>query len=109
LQLVKKFPAFYGTHRFIIAVTSAATCLYPELAQFNPHHHIPLPEDPTYYYPPFYAWVSTVVFPSSFITKTLYTPHPTPTLRIPAPCPVHFIFITCTIVGKEYRLLSSSF
>jgi hypothetical protein len=29
-QLVKKFPAFNGTHRFIIPFTSAATCPYPE-------------------------------------------------------------------------------
>jgi len=30
-QLDKKFPAFYGTRRFITAVTSAPdTCLYPE-------------------------------------------------------------------------------
>jgi hypothetical protein len=29
LQLVKKFPAFYGTRMFITAFTSAVTCLYP--------------------------------------------------------------------------------
>jgi len=31
-QLVKKFPAFYGTQRFITTVTSATTCPYPEPA-----------------------------------------------------------------------------
>ena len=31
-QLVKKFPAFYGTRRFI-----TATCPYPEPARSNPH------------------------------------------------------------------------
>jgi hypothetical protein len=37
LQLVKKFPAFYGTRRFI------TTCPYPQPAQSSPHTHIPLP------------------------------------------------------------------
>jgi hypothetical protein len=35
LQLVKKFPAFYGTRRFIIAFTVSATRL---LSQLNPVH-----------------------------------------------------------------------
>jgi len=30
LQLVKHFPAFYGTPRFVTALTSAATCSCPE-------------------------------------------------------------------------------
>jgi hypothetical protein len=38
-----------------------ATCLYPEPAQSNPYPHISLPEDPSYYYPPTYSWVSPVV------------------------------------------------
>ena len=38
-----------------------ATCPYPELAPSSPHTHIPLPEDPSKYYPPIYAWVSPVV------------------------------------------------
>ena len=33
-----------------------ATCPYPEPDQSNPFPHIPLPEDPLRYYPPFYAW-----------------------------------------------------
>ena len=32
LQLVKKFPTFYGTRRFITALTSGHTYLYPGLA-----------------------------------------------------------------------------
>ena len=44
LQLVKKFPAFHGTRKFITALTSVATCLYPGPAQSSPYTHIPLPE-----------------------------------------------------------------
>jgi hypothetical protein len=43
-----------------------ATCHYAEPARSNPYTHILLPEDPSYYYPPIYAWVSQVVsFPVS--------------------------------------------
>ena len=39
-----------------------ATCPYPEPARSSPYPHIPLPEDPSYYYyPPIYALVSQVV------------------------------------------------
>jgi hypothetical protein len=47
-------------------------------------------------------------FPSGFPTKTLYTLLP---FAIRARCPAHLIliyFITRTIVGEEYRSLSSS-
>jgi hypothetical protein len=44
-QLVKKFPAFYGTQRFITAFVNA--CPYPEPARFSPYFHILLPEDPS--------------------------------------------------------------
>jgi hypothetical protein len=43
-QLVKKFPAFYGTRRFITAFTRARHCHYPESDQFNAS--IPRLEDP---------------------------------------------------------------
>jgi len=35
MQLVKKFPAFYGTQNFITVFTG----LYPEPHKSNPHHH----------------------------------------------------------------------
>ena len=38
-----------------------ATCPYPEPDQSSPYSHIPLPEDPSQYYPPIYALVSQVV------------------------------------------------
>ena len=47
LQLVKKFPAFYGTRRFIPHSQVPATCPYPEPAWSSPHPYILLPEDPS--------------------------------------------------------------
>ena len=38
-----------------------ATCSYPEPAQSSPYPKIPLPENPSSYYHPIYAWVSSVV------------------------------------------------
>jgi hypothetical protein len=35
-QVVKKFRAYYGTHRFITASTAATTCPCPESHQSNP-------------------------------------------------------------------------
>jgi hypothetical protein len=46
-QLVKKFPAFYGTRRFIPHSQVPATCFYPEPARSIPYPHIPLPADPS--------------------------------------------------------------
>ena len=43
-QLVKKFPTYYWTWRFITTVTSAATCPYHEPAWTSPYPNIPLPE-----------------------------------------------------------------
>jgi len=39
-QLVKKFPAFYGTRKFITAFTSARHLSYPEPARSSPYPHI---------------------------------------------------------------------
>ena len=79
LQLVKKFPAFYGTRRFLTALTSA--------------HHLSLswasPIQSSYTNPT--SWRSILIlsshlrlglpsglFPSGFPTSTLYTPLPSP-------------------------------
>ena len=46
LQLVKKFPAFHGTRRFITALTSVRHLSYPGPAQSSPYTHTPPPGDP---------------------------------------------------------------
>ena len=109
LQLVKKFPAFHGTRRFITALTSV--------------RHLSLswasPIQSTYPHPT--SWRSILILsthrrlglpsgllPSGFPTKTLYTPNSSP---IRAIFPAHLIlldFITHTILGEEHRSFSSS-
>ena len=63
------------------------TCPYPEPPRSSPYPHIPIPEDPSYYYPTIYAWVSQVV---SFLQVPPSKPciHHTPHSRY-MPCPSH--------------------
>ena len=80
LQLVKKFPAFHGTRRFITALTSVRhlslswaspiiQSIYPHPTSWrsipilSTHLHLGLPSG---------------LLPSGFPTKTLYTPSPHP-------------------------------
>ena len=100
LQLVKEFPAFHGTRKFIAALTSVR---HLSLSWANPIQSIYL--HPT-------SWRSIIILsthlrlslpsgllPSGFPTKTLYTPLSSP---IRATCPAHLIlldFITRTILG----------
>ena len=109
LQLVKKFPAFYGTRRFITTLTSLR---HPSLSWASPVQSI-------YSHPT--SWSCIIILsthlhlglpsgllPSGFPTNTLYTPLSSP---IRATCPTHLIlldFITRTILGEEYRSFSSS-
>ena len=108
-HVVKKLPTFHVTRRFITAFTSF---LHMSLSWASSIQSIPL--QPT-------SWRSISVlsshlglglpsgfFPSGFPTKSLHT------LRlslIRATCPAYRIlldFITRTILGEEYRSLSSS-
>ena len=106
-QLVKKFPAFYGTGRFITTFKSARPSPVPILSHLDsvqtPH--------PT-------SWRSVLIlsshlrlglpsgpFPSGFPTKYLYTPLPSP---IRATWPAHLIlldFIYQKVIGFKNKLL----
>ena len=109
LQLVKRFPAFHGTRRFITALTSVRhlslswaspiQSIYPHptslrsILILSTHLRLGLPNG---------------LFPYGFPTKTLYTPLSSP---IRATWPAHLIllhFITRTILGEQYRSFSSS-
>ena len=109
LQLVKKFPAFHGTRRFITVLTSVRQL---SLSWASPIQSI---------YPHPTSWRSILILsthlrlglpsgllPSGFPTKTLYIPLSSP---IRATCPAHLIllhFITRKILGEEYKSFSSS-
>ena len=47
LQLVKKFPAFHGTQRFIIALTSVRHLSLSWASPIQSYTHIPPPGDPS--------------------------------------------------------------
>ena len=86
-----------------------ATCPYHEPDQSSPCPPIPLPEDPSYYCLPIYAWVSKVVSfphvsPPNPCTRLSFLPY---VLHAP-PTSFSSIFFTRTILDDDYRTLSSS-
>jgi len=108
LQLVKKFPAFHGTRRFITALTSVRHLSI--LAQPNPVYI------PTFYLLEIHPNINHPSTPRSpHWSLSLRFPHQDPihplSLPIRATCPAHLIlldFITLTILGEEYKSFSSS-
>ena len=104
-QLVKKFPAFYVTCRFITAFTSARH-LSLSIQSISPH--------PT-------SWRSILIlsshlrldlpsglFSSCFPTKTMYTPLLSPNCTTSPAHRIFLYFITRKMLGEQYRSFSSS-
>jgi hypothetical protein len=60
-QQVTKFPAFYGTRRFITTFTSTRLLALSWVSSIPSMPHIPLPKDPSYNCPPIYDLVFQVV------------------------------------------------
>ena len=107
-QLVKQFPAFYGTQRFITTFTSAH---HLSLSWTSSIQSIPLHSTSWRFIlmlsSHLYLGLPSGLLPSGFPTKTLYMPLLFP---ICATCPAHLIlldYITQTVLGEEYRSLTS--
>jgi hypothetical protein len=109
LQLIKKFPAFYEARRFITAFTSARHLSLSWASSIQSIH--PHPTSWRYIlilFSHLRLVLPSSLFPSDFLTKALYTLLPSP---IRATCPTHLILLDCitrTILGEQYRSLSSS-
>jgi len=79
-NLVKKFPVFYGTRRFITMLPRARHRPLPEPDKSSPHFPTLFSLDPFHYYPPIYAWVFHVVslpfrFPDQNFVCTCHLSH----------------------------------
>ena len=101
-------PQFMEPKRSLQHSQVPATCPYTEPARSSPYTHIPLTEDPSYYYPSIYTRVSQVVsFPQVSPTKPC-----TPLFsRMRPTCSAHLILldlINRIIFDEQYRSLSSS-
>ena len=99
-QLVKKFPGFYGTQRFITTVRSARHLSLSWSSPYPPH--------PT-------AWRSILILSPNCVSQVVSFPQvspPNPCIRLSSPpYPLHallFILSPEQYWVKEYRSLSSS-
>jgi len=105
-QLVRNFPAFYGTRRFIAAFTIARHLSLSWTRPIQSMPLIPLLTDALRYYSSIYALVFKVVSGSS--KKTLYAPILS---LICATCLAHLIvlvLITRIMFREEYKSFFSS-
>ena len=108
-QLVKKFPVFYWTRRFITAFTSVR---HQSLSSGSSIQSI-LPHPTSWRFilissPDLHPGLPSGLFPSGFTNKILYALILSP---IRATCPDHLILldlITRKISGEEYKSLSYS-
>jgi hypothetical protein len=107
--LVKKFHAPYWTRRFITAFTSARDLSLSWASSIQSIHHLTSWRSISILSSHLRPGLPSGLFCSGFPTKTLYTTLLSP---IRATCPAHLIllnFITRTILGEEYRSLSSHY
>ena len=85
-QVVKKFPIYYWSRRFITAFTSDCHLSYPEPAWSSPYPTPHFLKIHLNIIPPIYAWVFQVVsFSSGFQTK--------PCICLSSPLPISFVSI----------------
>jgi len=107
LQLVKEFPAFHGTRRFITAFTSVRELsgVAKDPVHIPTSHLLEIRPNIIYPYTPISPqWSPYLWFPHQDPIQPLSSP-------IRATCPAHLIlldFITRTILVEEYKSFSSS-